>query len=297
MKIEIDTNAGFCFGVTRVVEMAENIIRKQGNLYCLGEIVHNRKEIQRLESIGLKTISYEEFFRLSDCTVLIRAHGEPPETYQHAAAHNITLIDGTCPIVLRLQKRIRNTYHEHAPGGIQVVIYGKKDHAEVRGLSGQVQYNTIILESEADLDLIDYSKPIHIFSQTTMNLDKYNALRQMVVDRARQAGAARETVTCTSSVCGQVSNRVPKLRHFCSLYDVILFVSSVQSSNGKLLFAHCREANKNTYFVSETTDVKPAWFVHASSVGITGATSTPRWLLEQFAREVLRLSDDANNSY
>jgi 4-hydroxy-3-methylbut-2-en-1-yl diphosphate reductase len=282
MQTTIDTGAGFCFGVTRVVEKAEEIIRQHGRLYCLGEIVHNRKEIERLEGMGLKTITHEEYLALSDCRVLIRAHGEPPETYAHAASHNIDLIDGTCPIVLRLQSRIKSDYTSNSPAGTQIVIFGKKDHAEVRGLAGQTDYRTIIVESDEDLAKIDFAKPVHLYAQTTMSPEKYTRLKSGMMHQAKSAGMEPETFKCTNSICGQVSGRVPRLKQFCRNHDLILFVSYKQSSNGKLLFAECKEVNPNTHFVSETADINPAWFEHAGKVGITGATSTPRWLLEEF---------------
>ena len=286
---EIDPGAGFCFGVTRVVEKAEEIIRLYGQLYCLGEIVHNRKEIERLEGLGLKTITYDEYLRLSNCRVLIRAHGEPPETYDYAAAHNIELIDGTCPIVLRLQSRIKSDFHVNTHAGAQIVIFGKKDHAEVRGLAGQTAYKTIIVESEDDLARIDFSKPVHLYAQTTMSPENYNRLKATIMRHASEAGLEPASFKCTNSICGQVSGRVPELKQFCSNHDLVLFVSYKQSSNGKLLFAECKTVNEKTYFVSETADINPAWFQHSCRVGITGATSTPRWLLEEFAEFVKRI--------
>ena len=289
MKVEIDPHAGFCFGVTRVVKKAEEIIEQDGRLYCLGEIVHNQKEIERLEKLGLKTITREEYLSLSDCRVLIRAHGEPPETYHHAQKNNIVLIDGTCPIVLKLQSRIKKDYADNNDKGTQIVIFGKKDHAEVRGLDGQTQYKTIIAESEHDVAKIDFSRPVHLYAQTTMNPDKYSHLKNRITELALMAGALQESVKCTNSICGQVSGRVPRLKQFCRHHDVVLFVSYIQSSNGKLLFEQCKSVNKNSYFVSEASDIRPEWFAVAENTGITGATSTPRWLLEEFAAYVTGL--------
>lgn len=287
MKVEIDPGAGFCFGVTRVVSKAEEIIREHGTLYCLGEIVHNQKEIERLEKLGLKTISYEEFLTLSDCHVLIRAHGEPPETYEHARANRIELIDGTCPIVLKLQSKIKRVHEEP---NTQIVIFGKKDHAEVRGLAGQTGYQAVIVESGADLDKIDYSRPIHLYAQTTMSSDRYGILQEELVERAEHKGLKSQLVKCTNSICRQVSGRIDQLRSFCKQYDVILFVSYQQSSNGRLLFSKCLEVNPRTYFVSGTDDIHNDWFSDAASTGITGATSTPGWLLEEFHRKLLNLN-------
>jgi 4-hydroxy-3-methylbut-2-enyl diphosphate reductase len=286
MHIEIDPDAGFCFGVTRVVKKAEEIISQYGRLYCLGEIVHNQKEIERLEGIGLQTITNKEFLKLSNCRVLIRAHGEPPETYEYALKNNIELIDGTCPIVLRLQSRIKKDFADQNGTGAQIIIFGKKDHAEVRGLAGQTNYHTVIMESEDDLEKIDFSRPVHLYAQTTMSPDKYRHLKERIVGKAENAGLEPSSVKCTQSICGQVSGRVPKLREFCTSHDLILFVSYVQSSNGKLLFTQCKSVNENSWFVSQTNEIKAEWFRNVKRVGITGATSTPRWLLEEFEAHI-----------
>lgn len=283
MQIDIDPRAGFCFGVTKVVDMAEEILRREGHLYCLGSIVHNVKEIERLQDMGLRIINQDEFMKLSDCKVLVRAHGEPPETYRHARDNNIEIIDGTCPIVLRLQSSIKKDYDENSHYGAQVVIFGKKDHAEVRGLSGQTGYNSIIVESVDDLDKIDYSKPVHLYAQTTMNDSDYSLITKSIRDKYTSQGLGLEMAKCTKSICGQVSGRIPRLVKFCDNHDVIIFASSRESSNGKLLYRQCSTINKRSYFVSDVKDVKSEWFAGASSVGITGATSTPRWLLEEIA--------------
>ncbi|HLO60643.1 MAG TPA: 4-hydroxy-3-methylbut-2-enyl diphosphate reductase [Bacteroidales bacterium] len=288
MKTEIDPKAGFCFGVTRVVNKAEEIIRQSGILYCLGEIVHNEKEIERLEGLGLKTITREEFMKLSDCRVLIRAHGEPPETYEYAAAHNIELVDGTCPIVLRLQSRIKQAYHSE--NNAQIVIFGKKNHAEVRGLAGQTGYQAQIVESAEDIDKINFERPVHLYSQTTMSMDNYDELQQNLIKKAEAEGYTPQRLNCTHSICRQVSGRIPQLNEFCKAHQVILFVSYKESSNGKLLYSKCLEMNMKSYFVAETTDLKPEWFTGCESVGITGATSTPRWLLEEFERKLIALN-------
>jgi len=286
MEIEIDPKAGFCFGVTRVVNKAEEIIREHGTLYCLGEIVHNQKEIERLENIGLKTITYQEFLTLSDCRVLIRAHGEPPETYRHAEKNNIELIDGTCPIVLRLQNKIKQDHNNNRTIPSQIIIFGKKDHAEVRGLDGQTDYHAIIVESPKDMDKIDFSKPLHLYAQTTMSTDDYEKLQQGLKQMALSKGYSDHTLQCTDSICRQVAGRIPQLKAFCLVHDVILFVSYKQSSNGKLLFSKCKEVNDHTFFVSEPSEIKAEWLAGAKTVGITGATSTPRWLLEEFASKL-----------
>jgi 4-hydroxy-3-methylbut-2-en-1-yl diphosphate reductase len=292
MNIEIDPQAGFCFGVTQVVSKAEEIIRKYGTLYCLGEIVHNQKEIERLESLGLKTISYDEYLKLTDCRVLIRAHGEPPETYRYAEKNNIELIDGSCPIVLKLQGRIKRDFNENNKHGVQFVIFGKKDHAEVRGLAGQTNYQTIIVESPDDLKKIDFTRPIHLYAQTTMSADKYQQLQDEIAERIAETGSAIHKIRCTNSICRQVAGRIPMLKNFCTRHSIILFVSYKRSSNGKLLFTQCKSVNERSYFVTDRTDLLPEWFENASSIGITGATSTPRWLLEQFAEYIRDLKND-----
>lgn len=286
MKIEIDPKAGFCFGVTRVVSKAEEIIQLHGQLYCLGEIVHNQKEIERLEKIGLKTITWDEYLKLSNCRVLIRAHGEPPETYEHARKNNIELIDGTCPIVLRLQSKIKQDFGANSESGAQIVIFGKKDHAEVRGLAGQTNYQTLIVESPDDIDKIDFSRPVHLYAQTTMSTDKYHDLQQIILEKAKTDEIGKHYFKCNNTICGQVSGRIPQLKEFCARHDVILFVSYKQSSNGKLLYAQCKTVNPNSYFITEKEDIQPVWFSGMQSVGITGATSTPRWLLEEIAAYV-----------
>jgi len=288
MNVEIDPRAGFCFGVTQVVNKAEEIIRQYGTLYCLGEIVHNQKEIERLEKTGLVTITREEYMQLSDCRVLIRAHGEPPETYSYAKQNNIELIDGSCPIVLNLQKKIRRDFEDNYNLGVQLVIFGKKDHAEVRGLAGQTGYKAIIVESEDDLDRIDMNRPVHLYAQTTMNTGDYQHIQEEITRRSMAAGYVTDLSKCTNSICGQVSGRIPLLKEFCRKHQVILFVSYRQSSNGKLLFAQCKSVNDRSYFVSELTDLDPAWLKNVTSAGITGATSTPRWLLEKFYNHIAR---------
>jgi 4-hydroxy-3-methylbut-2-enyl diphosphate reductase len=216
---------------------------------------------------------------------LIRAHGEPPETYEHAAKNNIELIDGTCPIVLKLQSRIKDDYAENYMKGAQIVIFGKIDHAEVRGLAGQTHYQSVIVESEADLAKIDFSRPVHLYAQTTMSVEKYSRLQEIIIQRAAMTGL-QQSLKCTHSICQQVAGRIPLLKEFCAHHDVILFVSYKQSSNGKLLYEQCKQVNENAYFVSDTTDIQRTWNENARNIGITGATSTPRWLLEKFAKHL-----------
>src|SRR4030043_1374173 len=230
MKIEIDHDPGFCFGVVRVIETAEKILEKEGKLFCLGDIVHNNREVQRLKEKGLKVIDYEKFKQLKDCKVLIRAHGEPPETYQIAEENNIELIDGQCPVVLKLQQRIKEKYAKLKPDNGQIVVYGKKGHAEVRGLTGQTDNSAIIIESVKDLEKIDVSKPLHLFAQTTKSEEGYLAVAEEI-RKMYQTGTHKEVYFhCTDSICAQVSKRAPKLREFCKKHDVVIFVSGKKSS-------------------------------------------------------------------
>ncbi len=283
MNIDIDPGSGFCFGVVKVIDLAEKMLKEDGKLYCLGDIVHNNEEVERLKKSGLIIINREKFKKLKNCRVLIRAHGEPPETYEIAKQNHIEIIDGTCPVVLKLQQRIRNKYSELIKDGGQIVIYGKKGHAEVEGLTGQTNNRAIIVESMEDLDKIDPSKPLHMFAQTTKSRDGYSKIFDEV--RKRYAAANNNNIypECTNSICGQVSARSPKLKSFCSKYDVIIFVSGKKSSNGKILFEDCKLVNSKSHFVSNVNEINKSWFKHAKSVGICGATSTPKWLMEEIA--------------
>lgn len=272
MKVEIDQNSGFCFGVVYAIEMAEDYLNENGTLYCLGDIVHNDKEVQRLENKGLRIIDHEDLKELKDTTVLIRAHGEPPETYRMALQNNIELIDASCPVVLKLQNRVRNAYEEDA----QIVIYGKPGHAEVNGLIGQTHQEAIIVTKEDDLDKIDFSRPISLFSQTTKSTEGFYKIKSLIEARS-SAFKANDTI------CRQVSNRDPQLRVFSTLYDVIIFVSGKKSSNGKVLYEVCKSVNPRSYFISEEAELEPYWFHNCNSVGICGATSTPMWLMEKIA--------------
>ncbi len=286
MNIEIDKNAGFCFGVRRAVEMAEKALAVDGMLYCLGDLVHNEKELERLSKLGLKTIDHETFKNLRNCRVLIRAHGEPPETYLTAKQNNIELIGATCPVVLKLQNKVGKAYLEMKEKEGQVLIFGKKDHAEVKGLDGQTGYRAIIIENDEDLNKIDFTRPVHLFAQTTKDKHEYARLIERIKKLTAEKGLPVNEIRCTQSVCNHVSGRVSQLQQFCSRFSVILFVSSLKSSNGRVLFEECRLINKNTYFISGCEDIKPEWFNKINSVGITGATSTPVWLMEEVAQKV-----------
>lgn len=282
MKIEIDNNSGFCFGVVNAIKIAEKSLLNENKLFCLGDIVHNGEEINRLEKLGLKTISRDEYFSLSNCSVLIRAHGEPPETYEYARKNNINLVDATCPVVLRLQRRISGAYKENIAQNGQIVIFGKEGHAEVVGLNGQTNNNAIILQDEPDLDKIDFTKPIAMFSQTTRPVDDFNKLANKIKNKASNI----ESVQINDTICRQVANRGPKLREFASRHRLVLFISGKKSSNGKSLYKICKQENPNTYFVSRVSELDSAWFKNTTSVGICGATSTPQWLMEDIARWV-----------
>ena len=282
MEVTIDVNSGFCFGVVFAIQMAEDELNQSGSLYCLGDIVHNNMEVERLEAKGLKIINHEQFAQLSNTKVLIRAHGEPPETYRTAIENNIELIDASCPVVLKLQNRIRNGY-EHIGEG-QIVVYGKEGHAEVNGLVGQTNGRAIIVESVDDLDKLDYSKPIQFFSQTTQPTEGFREMRAEIERRIAEAGGDNPLqLESNDTLCRQVSNREPQLREFASAHDVILFVAGKKSSNGWVLYNVCKEVNPQTYFVSSWDEVNLDWFETESRIGICGATSTPMWLMEEIA--------------
>jgi len=287
MKVEIDPNSGFCFGVVYAIKKAEEELKKYGKLYCLGDIVHNNLEVERLKSMGLITIDHEEFKKLHNCSVLIRAHGEPPETYSIAKNNNITLLDATCPVVLRLQHHIKLGYEEMNSVHGQIVIYGKEGHAEVNGLVGQTDNTAIVVGSKDELGKIDYSKPITIFSQTTRNSEEFFELIEDI--KKRMSNHGKVIFNSHDSICRQVSSRRLELRKFSKEHDVIIFVSGKKSSNGKVLYNVCLEQNPRTYFVSELMEVNKDWFKKDEMVGICGATSTPRWLMENIAEKIRQI--------
>lgn len=272
MLVEIDKNSGFCFGVVYAIEMAEDFLNENGSLYCLGDIVHNDKEVKRLQDKGLKIIDHDQLKELHDATVLIRAHGEPPETYRIAMENKLELVDASCPVVLKLQNRVRNAHDEER----QIVILGKKGHAEVNGLIGQTQQDAVVITCEEDVEKLDFDKPISLFSQTT----KSTQLLYRIKERFEAKGI---DFKFNDTICRQVSNREPELRKFSERHDVIVFVSGKKSSNGKALFGTCKEVNPNSYFISGKEELDHSWFAGARSVGICGATSTPMWLMEEVA--------------
>lgn len=282
MEIHIDPNSGFCFGVVYAIQMAEDELDASGKLYCLGDIVHNNMEVDRLKAKGLEIITHDQLNKLHDCKVLIRAHGEPPSTYETAIKNNIELIDASCPVVLKLQHRVRNGYEDAVEENGQIVIYGLEGHAEVNGLLGQTQGEAIIVMKDEDLDKIDFSRPIQLFSQTTKSTKGFLHIKQEIERRLEAMGKTGEVkFVANDTLCRQVSNREPQLRVFATQYDVVLFVGGKKSSNGKILFEVCKEVNPRTYFLSESAEFEPQWVEGAQRIGICGATSTPMWLMEE----------------
>lgn len=276
--VEIDNHSGFCFGVVYAIQMAEEILDEKGSLYCLGDIVHNDEEVTRLKSKGLRIINHEEFDTLRDATVLIRAHGEPPETYKKALENNIELIDASCPVVLKLQNRVREAYNEKE----QIIIYGKHGHAEVIGLKGQTNGEAIVIESFDELDQIRLPEKVQLFSQTTKRTKNLYALRDLLK-------AKGVDVEFNDTLCRQVSNRDIQLREFASRFDKIVFVSGKKSSNGKVLHDVCKDINPHTYFVSSKDEIKKEWFNESDTIGICGATSTPNWQMKEVRDRILAL--------
>lgn len=282
MRVTIDDNSGFCFGVVRAIDVAEESLRRVGDVYSLGDIVHNRIEVQRLEELGLHTVTAEDMEQLGGKTLLIRAHGEPPRTYARAEALGVDIVDATCPVVARLQRLVREAYAMMAEVGGSVVLLGKRGHAEVIGLTGQVDDDVRVVEREEDLEGLDYSRPIYFLSQTTQSIDLFNHLAEVI--RGRMAEGV--TLTVNDTICRRVAGREALLAEFSKSVDVVLFVCGRKSSNGKVLSDVCRAANPRCYNIEEASDVDMAWFEGAESVGICGATSTPRWLMENVASAV-----------
>jgi len=285
MQITIDKNSGFCFGVVFAISVAEEELKKSGKLYCLGDIVHNNKEVDRLNQIGLQIITPEELKNIHDCKVLIRAHGEPPETYRIAVENNIELIDASCPVVLKLQNRIRKGFDDMKKTNGQIVIYGKEGHAEVNGLLGQTLNHAIIVNSEDDINKIDLSKPVFFYSQTTQSTEGFQKIISIIRQRI-EANKIPIRFVANDTVCRQVSNRGPQLRKFATDHEVIIFVSGKKSANGIYLYKVCLKVNAKTYMISDKDELNSAWFKNVKSVGICGATSTPMWLMEDVADEI-----------
>ena len=283
LNIEIDEGSGFCYGVIRAVEKAEMQLKESGTLYSLGAIVHNNSELERLGKIGLEVIDNNRMQDLSDTTVLIRAHGEPPATYKLAEKNNISLIDCTCPVVLKLQDRIRETYSK--VGG-QIVIFGKTGHAEVNGLVGQTNGNAIVVDSLESLKAIDFTKPVQIFSQTTKDPKEYEEICNAIKRRIVAEGGSLENLTVHNTICRQVAQRHSNLVAFARKHSAIVFISGKESSNGKVLYELCRSVNPRSYHIQTVDQIDPAWFIENDSVGICGATSTPKWQLEGVAQKL-----------
>ncbi len=284
-KIEIDRLSGCCFGVAKAITKAEEELQKGGTLYCLGDIVHNSIEVNRLQEMGLITIDHEQFRQLKNVRVLLRAHGEPPSTYEIAKENNIELIDASCPVVLGLQKKIKKKYANRPNEGAQIVIFGKKGHAEVNGLLGQTDESAIIIESKDEIDKLDFSRDISLFSQTTKPLDGFREVGELISSRM-QDGASFDFY---DTICRQVSNRVPNIQEFAESHDLIFFIAGEKSSNGKVLFAECKKKNDNSYLIHSPEEIDPNLITENISIGICGATSTPKWQMEAVAENIARL--------
>lgn len=284
-NIEIDSRSGFCFGVTAAIKKAEEELAKCGTLYCLGDIVHNSMEMERLRKLGLITIGHEEFGKLHNTKVLLRAHGEPPETYETAKRNNIEIIDATCPVVLNLQKKIKQKYNESDREKSQIVIYGKRGHAEVLGLVGQTEGNAKVIQSVEEAEKLDLNKNIYLYSQTTKSLE---GLRE-VTDFIRDHKPDTTSFNSYDTICRQVANRMPDISKFAENHELIYFVSGKKSSNGKMLYDECLKVNPNTIFIEDENDIRQEDIKKYNSIGICGATSTPKWLMENVMRRIKEL--------
>lgn len=285
VNVTIDSSSGFCFGVTSAINKAEEELHRGDTLYCLGDIVHNSEEVARLHALGLQTITHSDLSTLRDARVLLRAHGEPPSTYMVAKDNNIEIIDATCPVVLQLQRRIKASYDADSTD-VQIVIYGKKGHAEVNGLVGQTDGKAIVIEDVSEIDCLDFNKPIDLYSQTTKSLEGFNMMKCEIESRMNPGVRFRSFDT----ICRRVANRVEGIRSFARSQELILFVSGAKSSNGRILYTECKSVNPSTYMVANCDDVRTEWLNGISTVGICGATSTPRWLMEKIREHVIALS-------
>lgn len=286
VEIEIDQYSGFCFGVVKAIDHAERELKKGTKLYCLGDIVHNNLEMERLKRLGLQTIKRDDLSGLKNKTVLLRAHGEPPLTYEIARKNEIVIVDATCPVVLQLQRRIKECYHEIKETQAQLVIYGKQGHAEVNGLVGQTDGTAIVVEKPEDLEQLDFSREIVLFSQTTKSLDGFRQIVEIIENRMMKGVRFRSFDT----ICRQVANRLPKIKDFVAKHDRVYFVAGQKSSNGKMLFEECKKSNPNIIFISETSEITEPLPSDVRSVGVCGATSTPKWLMEEVAARIKELN-------
>jgi 4-hydroxy-3-methylbut-2-enyl diphosphate reductase len=283
MKVEIDSNSGFCFGVVRAISLAEEALQRDGSqIYSLGDIVHNRKEVQRLEEMGLRRATHEDMEQMAGCRLFVRAHGEPPTTFQRAKELGIDVVDATCPVVAALQQRVIKARDRMKPLGGQVAILGKRGHAEVVGLTGQIAEPIVVIEGVEDLALLDYGRHIYLLSQTTQSV----ALFHQIVEEIRRRLPKEEMLVAEDTICRRVANREKLLKEFAARHDVIVFVCGKKSSNGKVLYEVCREVNEQAYNIEEAAELKREWFLNCRSVGICGATSTPLWLMEEVARRI-----------
>ncbi len=285
VNIEIDKRSGFCFGVVTAIRKAEEILSKEKKLYCLGDIVHNNKEVDRLKKMGLITINHDEFKQLKNTKVLLRAHGEPPETYQIAKQNNIEIIDATCPVVLQLQKKIEKEHEEQVVKDKQIVIFGKNGHAEVLGLVGQTKGKAIVIENLEEAKKLDFGKNIYLYSQTTKSLDEFKE----IVEYIEKEKSPNATFEYHDTICRQVANRIPNIKTFAASHDLVFFVSGKKSSNGRILFSECKKVNPNSYFIDSAESINKELLQGAQSIGICGATSTPKWLMEEVYQEIERL--------
>ncbi len=283
IKVETDKESGFCFGVVTAIKKAEEELTKGEVLYCLGDIVHNSREVERLKEMGLITINHDEFAKLQNAKVLLRAHGEPPETYHIAAENNIEIIDATCPVVLRLQKRIKHEFMENDDEK-QIVIYGLKGHAEVLGLVGQTNGKAIVIENPNEVSKLDFNRQISLYSQTTKSLDEF----EEIVEDIKTKISPNTNFHYYDTICRQVANRMPNLRKFASSHDLIFFVSGKKSSNGKMLFSECLKVNANSHLIDSAEEIDTTLLHNVKSIGICGATSTPKWLMEQIEEAIKR---------
>lgn len=282
VNVEIDSGSGFCFGVTTAIQKAEEELAKGNTLYCLGDIVHNGQECERLKKMGLITINHEEFAQLHHAKVLLRAHGEPPATYELAQKNQIEIIDATCPVVLRLQKRIKQEY-DNSPDNKQIVIYGKNGHAEVLGLVGQTNGKAIVIEGLSEVDRLNFSKDIRLYSQTTKSVDEF----RQIVAYIQEHISPEATFEYHDTICRQVANRMPNIRSFAANHDLIFFVCGRKSSNGKILYHECKKVNPNTHLIDQPEEIDKTLLQGVQSIGICGATSTPKWLMEECKKVIL----------
>ncbi len=293
MTIDIDHTSGFCFGVQRAIQTAEEHLRRGGTLFSLGHIVHNEQEEARLQAMGLKVIERPEFEKLHDATVLIRAHGEPPETYRIARHNNLHLIDATCPVVKKLQAKVKDARQKAKQGNGQVVIYGRHDHPEVIGLAGNAGNQVIVVEKVADVKKIDLHKPVYLFAQTTKNPKVYRRIFERIESGRSELKTAKSLhFVAEDSICRQVSGREPHLHDFAAAHDVLVFVGGEHSSNARQLFGVCHDANPRSHFISNVKQLEPAWFEDTQTVGISGATSTPQWLIRDVAAAIKNMSEN-----